>query len=299
MSVPTLSVEQATARARSLFDGEGVPASHLQRALTREFVDLPNRHELERSVADDAAAAARWHDISSPRASYALSACPDDPELSLTDDECRVAMRDRFGLLPESIPGRPCVCGSQVDNAHPHACPLMRRRGVLLRHNLIARALRLLGHRLGFVVQDEPVFSTPGSPRLVPDILFAAPGLLALVDVSVVHASASSHLSSTVDQLVSRREAAKHRKYDALAAQHHAMLVPFVVSSGGYLGPEALRLLDLLSAHAMWPLHCSASAFIRRAVWLIAVSIFRGNAAVIRSWLLMQAQAVFAPPSHL
>jgi hypothetical protein len=297
LAASVLSADAAAARARDLFAGSSArPPRHLQRELTLEFVDAPNVAALRRSLSSDSAAAARWSDAAGPHASLALSAMPDSTETSISDPEFRTALRDRLGFYPEwAAPDSVCACGARVDAAHPHTCARTRRTGVLHRHTLIAHALVQLGQSLGFLVQEEPVFSHAGPrDRLVPDLLFVGPNFFALLDVSVVHAAARSHRMRGVDALLREREARKHRKYDELAASLGAELVPFVVSSGGCFAADALRFLSRLAAYAPRPLHCSPAAFVRRAMWMIAVAVFRGNAAAVDCWSIMQAQSALS-----
>ena len=70
-----------------------------------------------------------------------------------------------------------------------------------------------------------------------------------LVDVSVVHPMKGTALASgnTVQELIRAREKAKVARYGPHAQREHSVFVPFVVSTTGSIGAQALKLLSWLA----------------------------------------------------
>jgi hypothetical protein len=113
------------------------------------------------------------------------------------------------------------------------------------------------------------------------DLLLIRGGTQLYVDVSITRPTKASSLaaSSAVrsDTLVCARQvaAAKHRKYDAIAAANGYKMLPFVLECYGGVGTEATRTLRFLSAAAAQP-----RAFLRHAQQALSVCLQKGNAQV-------------------
>lgn len=104
-----------------------------------------------------------------------------------------------------------------------------------------------------------------------------------LVDVSITHPASPSFLrlhSQPFGAAVSR-EAAKTRKYAALAEMEGATFVPFVLESFGALASAARRFLgDVVALAADVAMVPASSPQLCRA---LSVVLQRGNALILRS----------------
>jgi len=120
------------------------------------------------------------------------------------------------------------------------------------------------------------------------DLLLIRGGTQLYVDVSITRPTKASSLAASAsvckDTLVCAKQvaAAKHRKYDAIAAVNGYTMLPFVLESYGGVGIEATRTLQFLAAAAAQP-----QAFMRHAQQALSVCLQRGNAQVA---LLGQAE---------
>jgi hypothetical protein len=301
--------ERATVEACVLLSGERSPARKLQHALTIAFVDRRNTDALKRQLAANGIGRARLADAAGKHASLALTTVPTDVDLELEDGEWIASTRDHLGM-PFQYEGSyvVCVCGARVtdDPGHPHSCPLLRRAGVLSRHNLILHSLRVACTQLGYSTRVEPGYrmhedadgvADDHGRRKVPDLSVVGPNFSVLIDVSVAHMAAQSHLNTPAATVIEQRERQKHRLYDLVARAARSQFVPFVVSSRGQLGKEALVFLKSLARHAVLPPHEEA-AFRHRVMRTIAVAIQKGNALLVLSWLTRQVDHIVRQPAR-
>ena len=100
-----------------------------------------------------------------------------------------------------------------------------------------------------------------------------------LLDVSVVHPAAKSHLRAAQHPLGAalRRERLKSQKYDALATSEGAHFSPFVVESYGAMSKSALTVVDWFACQARQQNSNITRKFLVEA---ISVCLMRGNARI-------------------
>eukprot|EP00980_Cylindrotheca_fusiformis_P012735 scaffold3112_cov70-Cylindrotheca_fusiformis.AAC.2 len=100
---------------------------------------------------------------------------------------------------------------------------------------------------------NETNFSSPSDAALSArgDILIRnmfSNGSETIIDVSLVHVDAPSHLSAEPLNVLRTREKTKKKKYLKAWLQQRRSSVPFVVSTDGLLGPEAQMFVKKLAA---------------------------------------------------
>eukprot|EP00980_Cylindrotheca_fusiformis_P010772 scaffold2440_cov108-Cylindrotheca_fusiformis.AAC.3 len=69
-----------------------------------------------------------------------------------------------------------------------------------------------------------------------------------IIDVSLIHVDAPSHLSAEPLNVLRTRGKTKKKKYLKACLQQRRSFVPFVVSTDGLLGPEAQMFMKKLAA---------------------------------------------------
>jgi hypothetical protein len=207
----------------------------------------------------------------------------------LTDVQYRMAARRNLGLqpfaymgdLPASCPlckGRPAKDAIADDGWHFLSC----RSGVQaqnVRHHAIVDALYHTVLTVGGQAVREPEGLSSEDGRR-PDLQLVFPGQHLLTDVVVVHPLSRARVGAgrIPSQWMQRAERVKQAKYSAVAAQHHATLLPFAVDTTGGLAPDARRLLDIISRAgrehlALWP-HWEIQ---RHMMGAVAVAIQKGS----------------------
>src|SRR6185503_4178885 len=71
-----------------------------------------------------------------------LTVTPSRPELSLADDDFRLAARLRLRLHPSTpVPGVPCACGEELEADHFMVCQHLKRHSVTARHAIVLQFL--------------------------------------------------------------------------------------------------------------------------------------------------------------
>ena len=183
---------------------------------------------------------------SATMASSWLLAFPTTPELTLTDEEFRFAIKHRLGLpCADDLP-LSCRCNKSLmdDPAHFHSCHLLKRTAITARHDMIVRSLANFFRMVGAVVHIEPRII--GFERRRPDLDIISADRSLLIDVAVAHPAAPSRNSLTPLAAAASTEATKVGKYGVLAAARAATFLPFVMESFGAFGKEALKVLHIL-----------------------------------------------------
>jgi len=142
---------------------------------------------------------ARVVSCTSRAASRWLTSAPRSYGRALSDEHCRLAIRQRIGApLFDDLPQR-CACGTATNTpeqyGHMHWCEKLRAPATTVRHNHVVDALTKLARAAGVTAQVELVQPTWDAVlsrwrNLQPDItLLGASGVL-LSDVTVVHPTA-------------------------------------------------------------------------------------------------------------
>jgi hypothetical protein len=203
----------------------------------------------------------------------------------MPDETFTLAAAIRLGTLSPVHANLQCDCGTLLKQRPYHLleCPKLRNTVATFRHNLITQVLMTFLRRCGAAVWLEPRLSTKDDRR--PD-LFAALGTnLFLLDVTVRNPMAPSHVTSgqTSRLVATQAEQEKHAKYDKLARERGARLVPFATETMGAFGKEAETFVHKMADHA-----AASGASVSRAELLygvvsaVQVAVQRGNALMIQ-----------------
>ena len=98
--------------------------------------------------------------------------------------------------------------------------------------------------------------------------------------MAIIHSLGHTNLRHS--NAIQAKERQKKSKYDKLAAERSAVFVPFIATTFGGLGKEALKFIDMLAAYAR---HSSAAASHKTIMddlkFGIAVKIQQGNYKII------------------
>jgi hypothetical protein len=230
-----------------------------------------------------------------------LTVLPTEPAYRLRDDQFRLAVRHRLGMLPyDDLRDDYCLtCRRRnssiphflADPDHLHAC--VKQTGVMmsLRHDRIVATLATLARSVGFAVKREPSFEHRTrlctrvdeetgeehdelvTDRSRGDLLLVRHNTRLVVDVTVTRPTAKTVLRLRRGVPLAAAAAAekrKHNSYDDACDRDGATMVPFAVESYGAMGKQAQKLL-LKLADALEEL--SAEAFLRHASAVVSVAL--------------------------
>src|SRR3954464_12626924 len=157
-----------------------------------------------------------------------------------------MAVLFRFGItLPDISSGRmkKCACGFELktDPFHWLNCPKTRRKQQTVRHDQEAVRLAAAYQLAGASVEREPHMDG-WQDRKHPDLRVTATNRSKLIDVSVINATAPSHLKVAIRGPLAaayKREQEKKKKYDELADASECDFIPFVLEAHGAFGKNA------------------------------------------------------------
>ena len=261
----------------------------LQRTLSSQATK--HSHEASLSAArnvkniDGGKALTHLVSISAPRAWSWKAVVPSTQDLQLTDRQYRLAARDNLGMgpgvaMPANCPNCKAHKSIQADPWHFLSCPKEFKGEVQARHDEVVNALYRIVLAVGGQALREPTgMSAEDGSR--PDLRILVGGQHIITDVVVTRPMAPGYIK----QLGRRRlgtarhqEGLKHRKYDCVAALHEAEMLAFSVETSGGVGPDAVRLLQILSEAgqeylALWPFEET----LKQLVGSVAIAIQRGN----------------------
>jgi len=252
-----------------------------------------------------------------PQSGAFLTVLPTERAYRLSDEQMRLAIRHRLGMLPAlSLRADSCLsCHARntvhqpefvADPGHFEACIGRAPAGasVTSRHHRIAGVLAGLARSVGYTVVREPPFGSvvatssatdpdTGAPFDVDDVFIddARGDLLLirgderlLVDVTVVRPTAPTHLRNARLAVATKglacaaaAERAKQAKYGALCAERGWKMCAFALESYGALGQSARKLLHTLASKAD---EVSAAAFLQHACASLSVALQAANAAI-------------------
>ena len=198
---------------------------------------------------------ARLLSISSPSASYWLSALDVPSNLVLNNVEFRIALRLRLGLpLTKRSISPVCLCTKSVDRGyHFLSCTKFEKTS---RHNLLAFTVQSICRDSGLPFAREEVFTDPARPGRRPrfDGVVHTPGddfHPACLDFSVAHPLAASHLVRARNSSLAAARTAfdkKRKDYASWTAHQRELhscevLVPFIMETFGAIHPTARTFL--------------------------------------------------------
>ena len=120
-----------------------------------------------------------------------LTVTPSRPELSLADDDFRLAARLRLRLHPSTpVPGVPCACGEELEADHFMVCQHLKRHSVTARHAIVLQLLVSFLRDAG--LGPIPEARTEHGER--PDLRMFLDGASMMLDLSITHPSSRSAL---------------------------------------------------------------------------------------------------------
>ena len=242
--------------------------------------------------AGDIRRVAHYKAYSAPHAHRWKSVIPSRRAHTLSASHYVVSARLNLRLRPYAIPLPPQCASCNLHNAvaldpwHHLCCNSHKRQEINMRHDAVVHALYQHADHSGAAACKEPHgLSTEDGRR--PDLQIALPGAHILTDVVVSHPLAPSHFSvAAVDHLAIAAGAAEGKviKYADVASTQAAQFIPFSVESTGGIGPDASRLIDLLSLAARDYLTLpSPHPFANSILSSVAIAIQRGNALAVQA----------------
>jgi hypothetical protein len=222
-----------------------------------------------------------------PRCSAWLTAPPVSADCTFTDTEFQLAALHRMGVAPAQAE---CKCElSYPYPAHVYVCQAgqaVGRPNYTHRHNMACEVFARYGREAGAYVYVEPPFMSFINNKR-PDLEFNIGGRIYLIDMSIMQSTAASYRDQIIrvmDAAVKQAEQRKHRRYDAMAAEMGATVVPVIIDSMGGMGKEGLAFIQLLTAHAADPVNkrgWTVNAFTDRITWAIQGAVHKGNARIV------------------
>jgi hypothetical protein len=241
--IAALLPSACTAEAVMAQFADGCPARY-QNSLTLA-AELGSAKAMATTPAD----ARRIRCASGKGASLWLTALPLDPQLTMSDVDFRMAVRNRLGLhrargLPAHCPMQ--KCGGELTPAHFHSCKAMRHSLVKHRHDAMVDSVVRVSRLAGVSTYKEAPLRDAQGKRTRPDATLLIPGDSVHIDLSCACPEAPSYAQITTDKVIRYRENAKHRKYDAMAEADGGRFLPVVVDTHGQFGDGARELFKLL-----------------------------------------------------
>jgi hypothetical protein len=221
-----------------------------------------------------------------------MTTTPYARHLALSDSQVVINERLHLGLPPEPRMPTHCACGAPngqyaSDPWHGLSCQSETATTVTDRHDDIKFVLARWASRLGATkVQVEPRRLDPNS-RKRPDLLIEIGGQLYLIDVTVRHPLAPSHMSDCAKdekKVLEQAEAEKLKEYRDLAEDMKAQFFAFAVETTGRLGNQAMAFLKIFIEQAAKFKNLWAPREIVYGIYRsVAIAIARGNADIIAS----------------
>jgi hypothetical protein len=278
--------------------GHRADFDQLQTVLTRlanksqNFAFAHHDSVLINALPDSLALTYRAHlmSLSNHGAGRWLSVAPRIPALRLGDVDFVGAIRARLFLQPHRVPLTHCeVCERDSDQdgvyvsdpLHGLSC---RHAGgcKIMRHNSITGGLVTAARKSGATPEVEPA-GYDASDNRRPDVFVVLNGRPTFIDSGVVHSAAPSHRGRKKLAAAKSYVQKKVEKYQQLAANNDAVIIPFIVETGGGYTDEARYVVDDIVAHA----YNHAMAFTAESIRdelkdTIAIAIQRGNAMAMR-----------------
>ena len=175
-----------------------------------------------------------------------------------------------------------CACGSRLDLDPTHSlhCILFRNQWVERRHTSLVKIIIAWIHKV-FGIAYEPV--DLGEKHQRPDIEAILDKLRLLIDVAIVNTK-HGHAAANPSYHEDRMAADKIEKYQALAKQRSATVVPFVLNVyGGWHGAAVQLVKDINRVNnedeTLIPAHDLFYYFSSQ----IAIALQAGNAKAVMS----------------
>jgi hypothetical protein len=259
---------------------------HMQKALTELAEVIEDNSRLSRLNPADFA---RVTASRAPGSGLWLIAATRSLDFRMSNDSFKRGVRLRLGLPP--IDNMPSHCGSgggrcgfplAQDPWHFLSCARLASTMLDLRHNHVCQILAIWCRRVNACVTLEPT-SLDNRNQNRPDLHVIMGHRLFLVDVSIVHPTATSNVVQAARSLsaAKKREKVKLRQYSEMARQQSATFVPFVIESFGGFGPRAVEFMKEVADFAHQHMDFDRDEVIVDLKTTIAVAVQNGNSAII------------------
>jgi hypothetical protein len=224
-------------------------------------------------------------------AGHWLSVAPRMPVLRMGDVEFVGSVRARLYLQSHSGPPLvDCVLhetdsdrvGAYVNDPH-HGLSCKQVGGCfIMRHNSVRDAIVTAMRKAGISPIVEPC-GYDASDNRRPDIFAIINGRSTFIDVVVVNPSAPSHRKKRPLAAAEYYVKLKVDKYRGLAESNDAVIIAFVVETGGGYSDSAKHVIDDIVAHALNHAAAYSAKSIRDELKdTIAIAIQKGNAMAMR-----------------
>jgi hypothetical protein len=265
-------------------------ARELQRAITSAI--RTQQEEAQRAEAKSSHDKALLNCCRAQGAALAFTTTPYARHLAMNDKQVACNERLHMGLPPEPRMPLHCACnapnGQYASDAwHGLSCQSERGTSVTDRHDDVKLALARWASRLGATrVKSEPRRLERNSKRR-PDLLIEIAGQCYLIDVTIRHPLAPSHVDDCArdeEKILESAEAEKHREYRVMAEEMGATFVAFAAETTGRLGKDALAFIKTLIQEGARFKNVWAPRKIVQGIYrTVAVAIARGNTEIINS----------------
>lgn len=283
-----------TADTFTAYFAEGSKERAKERTELQQSITAGARAQLEAKLKAEAVSdldKARLAACQARGSALSVTTVPHSRHLALNNVQVSINERLRLGLKPE--PQLPVHCACWTPNGqyahdpwHGLCCPAERARSVTRRHDDVVLAVARWASRLGARVRIEPR-GLDNKSRRRPDILIEIGGHCFMLDVTVYHPLAPSHVASCArreESILEAAEADKHSYYRDLADHIKAEFIPFAVETTGRLSSQAMAFVKILISQAAAFKNVWAPKEIVQGIYrTIAIAIVRGNAEIIAS----------------
>ena len=241
---------------------------------------------------------------------------PKTAQLTMSDPEVMVALRNRFHLQQHiSPPNMRCDCGVHKEFLDPYAVHLgncIKGGGHQTIHDTLNNYIASAANHCGFRCRTEQRHEIMHTNKR-PDISFA-PGTLTTLalhgDVTVTNPLTgrnNPHCSNQSIALLSKSGwaaqnavNAKDRKYKAACARDDSKFTALVFESSGYMHQDVLRLIKAISDHAADTRKIPAHILYRYHINCLSVILHRSVArAMIRRSAQLQGAGMLPIQHHI
>ena len=226
-----------------------------------------------------------------PHAQRYITLLPREPCLRMSDCEACDIVHFIHGLHIDNEHSTYCTaCHKPNSPDHTMVCPVLRRRGATIRHDLVLRALKRRAEMAGCLFVVEP--RVHDVVRKKPDGRITLLGVDAnlFTDVSCIHTLAPSYVNVAPATQLRGRDSTKFNKYIALCNASNDDFCAFSLTTFGAFSESAKKLIDRITQHYYDMCSSTVRDFKQSCYNELLVALHRGNALLLRQ---RQRKAVF------
>ena len=214
---------------------------------------------------------------------------PREPRFTISNADYISAIRSRLYLQGRAVQLTHCVCQRftdgpghyTVDSLHALSCKVGGR--TIARHNMVTEAVASGLRQCGTRVEVEQAGYDHKS-RIRPDIFAVINNVPTFIDIGISNPSAVSNRSHIPLMAADRYAATKLKKYEELAMENYAVVMPFIIESNGAYGMHAKLVASDIGNFANNNSLAFAPADVMKDLLdAVAVATQRGNAMTVRS----------------